>query len=334
MLKRVLAILAFFCCTSAVGQEDAPWIALEKSATGEPILEYRLQAQDSTFRYIAVRGNLDYFRLELVSAKQLNATTIDYQSPDLRGLAQRLMKEAGKPLVALVGAGFPTSIGSTLNVGLLRIDGIEDTAFQVKGPSAVLCLHSPNPAYSSYGFQVPVFYRPGEDEGQLGIVANCRDAVQVGPRILEDPGARNALDWKSHDYTGPRGTVAMRLGIEISEMGRTPYPRTVFAVDDPHRPVTADKRFGGRNAYLIVTLDSVHLYEVQTLLASSEFYGNPDYYPAWAVNLVGGVYAGIVSPLLLDRGEVLDSNADQPGQGGNVDIVLSSAIALVRREQE
>jgi hypothetical protein len=331
-MKSILAsalLLAGMC--DAVLAADTPWMVLESDRAGKPILEYRTQAEGAPRKYLAVRAALDYFQLRLISSARLAGDRPSDWVADLPTLRQSWLElqPADTNMVAIAPAGFPASIGSIVNVGLLRTDGIEDVEFQPKGPTAVLCLHSSNPIFAGYDYQVPAFYRPDEISGHLNSANKCKDAIQAGPRILEDPKVPGA-GLSTKVFTGPDGDIVVRLGISESEAGKTPYKRTVFAVDTPNdRPETDDHQFGGRNAYLIVFTDEVNLYDVQTLLVSPEFYGNPRYYPGWAINLVGGVYAGMIVPGLKNVAPS-ESTLDS-GQVGSVDNPLSSAIALVRR---
>jgi hypothetical protein len=74
-----------------------------------------------------------------------------------------------------------------------------------------------------------------------------------------------------------------------------------------------------RNAYQIVTEDPVTLWDLQNMLTSRSFYANELFAPHWAVNLVGGDYAGLV----------LNTQKSEPEYVGNVDITQASMLAVV-----
>jgi hypothetical protein len=318
------------CAASAIAQQSE-WLRLMADKDGQTILEYRIEqdyripGNDRPLRFTAVRAHLEYFFLELVAGKSTAVKQNDSLVPDLRAFVTEWTGE--NPVVAAIPAGFPQEINSVANAGLLRVDNEEIEPFLGKiGPSAILCLWSPN--NRGLGFQVPTFYRSSDPE-QVLTAESCEDAVQVGPRILEDSKSPYALAeglTRKYYQSGPHEEDAIYFGITEAERERTPYRRTVFAVDDPHRPSPS------RNAYFIAFFDEVNLWDVQELLTQPDFYGNEDYYPAWAVNLVGGIYPAMIVPGLAEMQVSIDSDSDVPGEGGNAQIGLSSALLLVRRQ--
>ncbi|MGA7384800.1 MAG: hypothetical protein WBW81_08985, partial [Methylocella sp.] len=169
--------------------------------------------------------------------------------------------------------------------------------------SAIICLHSPLPQYRDFDYQVPVFFRTS-DEKQKETGESCRDAVQVGPRILEDP------------------TVGEQRGITQAEKSSRSQQRVIFAVDDPGRRFPPNKRKeNARNAYIIVTSSLVHLWDVQEMLMSPDFYGSGSK-PHWAVNMAGGGPSGMIV-----RGE---ANNDAIIRG-NPSGIIGSAFVVTKR---
>src|SRR5262249_40814150 len=105
----------------------------------------------------------------------------------------------GMPILAVAPGGFPTSSRDASNLGLLKVDGNERSKLLEKGPSAILCLdHPPAP---NFQYQVPTFFRTN-NPSRGPLLSGCRDAVQVGPRILEDPSSmdRREFDLDADKY--------------------------------------------------------------------------------------------------------------------------------------
>src|SRR5574337_1207600 len=123
---------------------------------------------------------------------------------------------------------------------LLKVAGKYISDFDDReGLSAILCLNIPIYKPTEYDYQNPVFFRR-EAQGQLDKAATCRDAVQVGPRIIEDP----------------KNKTLRRRGINADEERRNVRAsrRVVFAVDDPRRAFPDNKaKDNARDALLIVT---------------------------------------------------------------------------------
>jgi hypothetical protein len=101
----------------------------------------------------------------------------------------------------------------------------------------------------------------------------CRDALQVGPRIIEEGSKR---------------------GITESELRTERYKRIVFFVDEPHRSdsLPVKSREAARNGYILVTHNKVHLYDLQTMLLDKPIYDGGDSH--WAVNLAGDDQSGLI----------------------------------------
>ncbi len=292
------------------------------------------------FQFSAIRFHLGYFQLKLIGVsdfvkrnpKQIaNSQNANSNLSSLFELGLKAIYDA-KPfddIIALAPGGFPASERKPINLGFLKTDGVTLSQVLNDGPSAILCLDSPKYMNKGYQFQLPVFYRP--DEGsQQELLSKCRDAVQVGLRILEDPNSRakensTLLTYKRSKKNGDLDPQQVYLGIPAKFASRsTPYFRTVFALDEPGRDDPDEKsREVARNAYIIVTETPVTLWEVQNLLTSPAFYANDQYAPYWAVNLVGGDYAGLV---LKPAG----SDAKPIGIGNTV-ITQASILAVVPR---
>ncbi|OIQ76392.1 hypothetical protein GALL_419280 [mine drainage metagenome] len=291
------------------------------------------------FQFSAIRFHLGYFQIKLVGiadfaeqhSKELAVSQkIDPSLNALFELGLRAVLRA-KPfdqIMAVVPAGFPASEKKPINLGLLRIDGTTQSQLLDDGPSAILCLDSPRYHGQGYQFQLPVFYRTSEIR-QQDLIRQCRDAVQVGPRILEDPYSISKEGTAQQSYMRTKNGVSkpwpIYLGIP-SKMAtsRAAYFRTIIALDDPGRDDSKEGDGKGkdvaRNAYAIVTETPVTLWEVQNMLSSPGFYSDDRYAPYWAINLVGGDYAGLI---------VKGTGPDRTF--GNVDITQASVLAIVRR---
>ena len=194
----------------------------------------------------------------------------------------------------------------------MRIDGKPYADFEDKESlSAILCLHSPVPRYNDYDYQVPIFYKT-DQQWQVDKANECRDAVQVGPRIIEDPSKRQE----------PRG-------IQSIEQNIRPSIRVIFAIDNPLRSfpsksaVNNKLRENARDAFIIVTENDVHLWDVQEMLLSPDFYGE-DAKPAWAINMAGGAPSGLV---------VADPRGKDPTRIGNSSGIIGSALVVTVRSK-
>jgi len=296
-------------------------------------------ARIEKFQFSAIRFNLGYFQLKLLGvadfAKRHQKDIAASQKiiPQLSSLFElgSMQIYNAKPyddILALVSAGFPASEGKPINLGLLKVDGMTQSQLLEDGPSAVLCLDSPAYQGQGFQFQLPTFYK-ADNESQQKLIAQCKDAVQIGPRIIEDPAAtaKDNVTQISYSRTksGKKEDVPVFLGIpQKMEVNRSAYFRSVIALDDPGSE-NNDKRSRSlaRNGYIIVTETAVNLWELQNMLSSSNFYDNRNYAPNWALNMVGGDYAGLVVKL---------RDSKDPIKVGNTDIVQASMLAVVRRD--
>jgi hypothetical protein len=294
-----------------------------------------------SFQFSAVRFHLGYFELKLLGVadfakrnpKQIAAPQkVDPGLDSLLDLGLDAIFKARpfENIVALVPAGFPASERQPLNLGLLKIGGVTFSQLLDDGPTAVLCLNSPKFEGHGYQFQLPSFYRTDESR-QQDLIRQCKDAVQVGPRIVED---RNSIFKESNEQiqyqrvsNGKTDILPVYLGISVRAAGsRAAYYRTVIALDEPGRLDAKDgdgkSRELARNAYFVVTKTPVTLWEVQSMLVNPRFYSNKQYAPEWSLNLVGGDYAGMI---------VQRSQEEGPTKVGNTTITQSSVIAVVRK---
>ncbi len=239
-------------------------------------------------RFSAVKFHLGYYKINLVDARAYRdknvqkIRTISDNSKFSNELLDAGIETIFKTwpdqseLIAVAPAGWSTSLRRIENAGLLKISGRLYSDFEVRGAlSAILCLNSPLPSVASYDYQVPVFYKVSEPH-QLKLGESCSDAVQAGPTIIEDPN-------KTDD----------QRGITQAETSLRPQLRVIFAVDDPGRGFPPKTRESARNAYLIVTETPVHLWDVQKMLLSPDFYGSGSK-PHWAINMAGGGPSGLV----------------------------------------
>jgi hypothetical protein len=270
-------------------------------------------------KFSAVKFHLGYYKINLVdvsSYRERNIAKIRAVS-DARKFSNSLLDAGIKvifetwpdptEIVAVAPAGWSTSLRTIEHAGLLKISGQQLSDFDDrKSLSAIVCLH--NPSFRNYQYQVPTFYKT-TDENQLSLAEKCKDAVQAGPRIIEDPSVN-----------------ANQSGISDAEANLRPQSRVVFAVDDdPGREFPPGKpdsklRENARNGYLIVTEGTVHLVDVQKMLLSAEFY-NAGSKPHWAVNMAGGGPAGLVIRTGSDK---------NPTVVGNPSGVIGSAFVITK----
>jgi hypothetical protein len=155
---------------------------------------------------------------------------------------------------------------------------------------------------------VPTFYRSADTRQQL-LAERCRDAVQAGPRIIEDPDV-----------------ASDQSGISDAEANLRPQSRVIFAVDDPGRQFPPGRpnnklRENARNGYLIVTEQPVHLVDIQKVLLSSNFYGEGAK-PHWAVNMAGGGPSGLV---------IRTASPENPTVIGNPSGIIGSAFVVTKK---
>jgi hypothetical protein len=340
ILSLCILLSADLCFVSAFAQGSAidnkiEWKELEPGVHLAEDQEWKLfVSAKQKFTFSAVRFHLGYYDLKLVSGLELSKRLSDQHRVE-RGVDRTSALDLGikaiyeadpfkRPIRAIVSAGFPASERKINSLGLLRIDRRTLSALAPQGPSAIFCLNSPNPKYAGVPYQKPVFYRL--DDGRL---KGCDDAVQVGPRILEDP-SRIEKDHPSSDKVllysrknsrGQSDPQPVYLGIPETDAKRTPFYRTVFAVDEPGRDEDKrDPRKNARNAYLIVTETSVTLWDIQNMLISHGFYSDEHFAPYFALSLVGGDYAGLL---------VKDPTKAVVTPFGNVDIAQASVLVVL-----
>jgi hypothetical protein len=236
-------------------------------------------------KFTAVRFHLGYTRMKLVSTAETVAAgravkdgiaksvvngeqKAELLSYSLEGTFGHLKE---KPLI-LSPAGWATSQRRPEQIGLLKVNGRKIYDLTPKSTfSAVFCLQDAE-YYKSYDAMVPVVFS-SNDIGSLNPRAlKCNDAVQVGPRIIEEGAKR---------------------GITEGELRTGRYQRMVFLVDDPHRNDWPPKsRESARNGYILLTHNKVHLYDLQSMLLGKEIYDGGD--PHWAVNLAGDDHTGLL----------------------------------------
>jgi hypothetical protein len=322
---------ALVSCEPALAQRPIEWHSIQNGFELAERQTWDTGEKSAKFTFSAARIHLGYFELKLASTAQLAQQFRDkfVRAQQVRpslfdlGLSNILRVDPfSRKTQAIASAGFPLSELTPINSGFLKIDGRQITPFDEQGPSAVFCLHSANPKYAKLPYQLPVFYR--SDDSRFH---NCRDAVQAGPRILEDPNTIKA-DRPSSDQVvtynrkkpnGELEQVELYRGITKSD-SHARFFRTIFAVDEPGRN-EKEPRKNARNAYILVTHDSVALWDIQTMLLSPAFYANPQYAPRWALNLVGGDYAGLMV------------RKTKEGVGfGNVDITQASLLLVFRKD--
>jgi hypothetical protein len=330
LVSLVLAWLAILGLQSAFSEEanTVKWESKEEGFAVAAKQTWHLPpgGKTSRFGFSAVRFHLGYFELRLLGIEEFSKThrdkltksqNIDASLFDLGLKAVYTVNPFNRPIRAVAPAGFLASERKPVNLGLLKVNGKTFSSLLDDGPSAVFCLQSPNPQFADAPFQVPIFYRLNDDR-----FAKCSSAVQVGPRILEDPNATkkppNTITYVRKDNKGKDDSRTIYLGIPERSANSSPFFRTVFAVDDPGREEKEAKK-NARNGYLIVTQTSVTLWDIQHMLTSPAFYSNEHFAPHWALNLVGGDYAGLI----------IGGRPDP--YIGNVDVTQASVLAVVPR---
>ncbi|ABD87301.1 hypothetical protein [Rhodopseudomonas palustris] len=236
-------------------------------------------------KFTAVRFHLGYVRLRLVGTAEAVAAGREVKDGIAKSIVNGEQKAEllsyslegvfghlkDKPLV-LGAVGWAVSQRSPVQLGLLKIKGHTASNLVARSTfSAVLCLHD-EAGYPGYDATVPVLFSSNDITKLNPRAAKCRDAVQVGPRIVEE-GARR--------------------GITEAELRTPRYQRGIFFVDDPHRNDWPEKsRDSARNGYLLVTHNKVHLYDLQTMLLEKDLYNGGD--PHWAVNVAGDDQTGLL----------------------------------------
>jgi hypothetical protein len=190
----------------------------------------------------------------------------------LRKSRQILAHLKDKPLV-ISAAGWAISQRRPEQIGLLKISGRKIFDLTPKSTfSAIFCLHDAE-YYKGYDSTVPVVFTSNDITNLNPRATKCRDALQVGPRIIEEGSKR---------------------GITESELRTERYKRIVFFVDEPHRSdsLPVKSREAARNGYILVTHNKVHLYDLQTMLLDKPIYDGGDSH--WAVNLAGDDQSGLI----------------------------------------
>lgn len=253
-------------------------IALLKGAT------YKTPS-GAEIKFTAVRFHLGYTRLKLASTSEIVAAGRDVKD----GIAKSIVNGEERAEIlsyslegafshlkmapAILGpAGWATSQRRPEQIGLLRVNGRKLFDLTTKSTfSAIFCLNDVE-QYGGYDAMVPVLFTSNDIASLNPRAAKCRDAVQVGPRIIEEGAKR---------------------GITEGELRTERYQRVVFFVDDPHRNDWPPKsRDAARNGYILLTHNKVHLYDLQTMLLDKAIYDGGD--PHWAVNLAGDDQAGLI----------------------------------------
>jgi len=291
-------VLTISCCFQSYAQPGVfDWQPLDAHVAAIRSKTYELPS-GANIKFTAVRFHLGYVRLKLVATSETLAGGRDVKdgiarsvvngepkaellSYSLEGVLSHLKE---KPLV-LSPAGWALSARNPDQIGLLRVNGRKIYNLSTKGTfSAILCLNDTE-FYRGYDAVVPVLFTVKDITNLNPRSEKCRDAVQVGPRIIEE-GARQ--------------------GITESELRTEKYQRVVFVVDEPNRSddIPPKSREAARNGYIVLTHNKVHLYDLQTLLLDPSFYDGGK--PHWAVNLAGDDHTGLVindgsEPELIER---------------------------------
>jgi len=275
-----------------------------------------------SIKFSAIKIHLGYYRLALVDIRAYRDNNLDAIRAVNEGLeySNNLLDSGIKTvfktwrdqseIMAVAPAGWSKSLRSPQQSGLLNISGKTYADFdERKTLSAIVCLNSPFERSKGYDYQIPTFYTSTIPQ-QKERAERCEDAVQVGPRVVEDISA----------MPDPRG-------IGEDEKSVRPSRRVIFAVDNPGRSFPKDKpnnklKQNARDAYIIVTENDVHLWDVQEMLLSPEFYGLGAK-PLWAVNMAGGGPSGLVAA---------DPPNKEPIVIGNPSGIIGSALVVTLRK--
>ncbi|MGA7385357.1 MAG: hypothetical protein WBW81_11895 [Methylocella sp.] len=305
-------IFAFFRAIISPSSAQSNHIQWQETSPG---LWMAIDEKWRTIRFSAVKFHLGYYELNLVDVRSYRDKNIEkiraindnskFSNELLDSGIEKIFKTwpDQSEIVAVAPAGWSTSLRRIEHSGFLKISGKQLSDFDDRESlSAIVCLNSPLPKFRDYNYQVPAFFKTS-DPRQVQSGESCRDAVQAGPRIIEDPNA-------SDD----------QRGIPQSETHLRPQLRVIFALDNPGRHFPPTSREAARNAYLILT-ETVHLWDVQEMLMSPDFYGAGSV-PQWAVNMAGGGPSGLIM-----RGEV----GKNPITRGNPAGVIGSAFVVTSR---
>ncbi len=290
---------------------------------GRPNFWIALHQKWGSIRFSAIKFHLGYYKVELVDVRSYRDKNLDKirALSDNRKFSNNLLDTGigvifqtwpdQSNIVAVAPAGWSTSLRRIEQSGFLKIYGKELSDFDERGSlSAILCLHSPDPKFRNFEYQVPAFFQTSNPK-QVAIGESCNDAVQVGPRITEDPAVEK---------------VDQR-GILPAEVRLPPQLRVVFALDDPGRSFPPDRpnnklRENARNGYIIITETPAHLWDIQEMLLSEGFYG-PAAKPHWAINMAGGGPSGLIT---------YDTNGRDTTIIGNPSGIIGSAFVVTTRK--
>jgi hypothetical protein len=289
-----------------------------------PNFAIALHQQWGAIKFTAIRFHLGYYDIKLVDVKSYrNEHLVAIRKlNDNRKFSNELLDTGigmifktwpdQSSVLAVAPAGWSTSLTKIEAAGFLKVSGKIKSDFDDRESlSAILCLHSPRAEFHNFEYQVPVFFRT-LDETQISKAETCNDAVQVGPRIIED-----SIVQKDD-----------QRGIRQEEMKLRPLLRVVFAIDDPGRSFPKGNpnvklKDNARNAYIVMTENPAHLWNVQEMLLSDDFYGQ-GVKPRWAVNLAGGGPSGLV---------VSGGVGEEPKIIGNPSGIIGSAFVITKKSR-
>lgn len=310
MLRGLVAVVLCHSTAFQAQSGELKWQTIDQYTAALRNAVFKTSS-GAEIKFTAVRFHLGYTRLKLSGTSETVAAGRDVKdgiakfvvngeqraellSYSLEGV---LGHSKDKPLF-IAPAGWAAGQRRPDQIGLLRINGRQLYPLVNKPTfSAIFCLHD-SEHYKGYDAVVPVLFTSNDITSLNARAGKCRDAVQVGPRIIEEGGKR---------------------GISESELKTERYQRVVFFVDDPNRnDWPAKSRESARNGYVLLTHNKVHLYDLQALLLDKEIYAGGS--PHWAVNLAGDDQAG----LILNHG-------NEPEMFDNTLATVGSALIIERR---
>lgn len=271
-------------------------------------------------RFSAIRFHLGYYSMSLVDVRSFRDANIQSirEISDNRKFSNDLLDSGinaifrtwpdKSTIMAVAPAGWSTSLRRIEHSGFLKIGGVKLSEVEDRESlSAIFCLHSPFQAYHDLAYQAPVFFQTNDQRARG---ESCSDAVQIGPRIIEDPA------------------VSDPHGIKQMETNLRPQLRVIFAVDNPGRRYPHDKpnnklKENARNAYIIVTESPAHLFDIQEMLLSADFY-EAGWAPHWAINMAGGGPSGLI---------VRNEGNNNAILVGNPSGIIGSALVITQRKR-
>lgn len=196
ILVALTLIFAFFGAIFAPAYAQSNHIQWQETSPG---LWMAVGQKWGAIRFSAIKFHLGYYELNLVDVRAYRDKNIEkiravsdnskFSNELLDSGIEKIFKTwpDQSKIVAVAPAGWSTSLRRIEHSGFLKISGKQLSDFDDRESlSAIVCLNSPSLKFRDFDYQVPAFYRIS-DPHQVEIGESCSDAVQAGPRIIEDP---------------------------------------------------------------------------------------------------------------------------------------------------